>query len=316
LLAATSLALLSQWVEAAIVSDSIWTGHDWYNASLDMGIKNGVPYSNDPDVERRLVSPFTTDGHVEDFMSKTNVQLVNSIFPESMWDDAFPYANDVYNHADFLKAVAKFPSFCGENNLGSKYTLTETCSRELSTMFAHWGQETGWRNPNDPLPFWKQGLYHVREMWCGTYNSWNWSKEAWPPQSGVNYCGRGPMQLSWNYNYGQFSNVFNVSKYDSKMELLIDPEILERDGYAAFAAGIWFYMTPQDPKPSIHDVVTGFFEPNDLDLQVGMTASFASTINIINGGLECGQGEGTSDKVKKRGEYYTEWLNFFDMPAE
>ena len=44
-----------------------------------------------------------------------------------------------------------------------------------------------------------------------------------------------------------------------------------------------------------------------------MTASFASTINVINGGLECGKGLGT-DKVKKRGEYYEEWLNFFGLP--
>jgi len=176
LLAATSLALLSQWAEAAIVQDSIWTDHDWYSNSLNMGIDNGVPYSNDPEVNRRLTSPFTFDGHVEDYMSMANAQLVNQIFPASMWDDAFPHANDVYTHADFLKSVAKFPSFCGENNLGSKYTLEQTCRRELSTMFAHWGQETGWRNNGISDPFWKQGLYHVREIWCGTYNSWNWSK--------------------------------------------------------------------------------------------------------------------------------------------
>jgi len=54
------------------------------------------------------------------------------------------------------------------------------------------------------------------------------------------------------------------------------------------AAGIWFYMTPQDPKPSMHDVMTGFFEPNDKDDQVNITATFGTTTNIINGGLECG----------------------------
>ena len=46
-----------------------------------------------------------------------------------------------------------------------------------------------------------------------------------------------------------------------------------------------------------------------------MGASFASSINVINGGLECGKGMGT-DKVKKRGEYFLEWLNFFNMPAQ
>ena len=65
----------------------------------------------------------------------------------------------------------------------------------------------------------------------------------------------------------------------------------------------------------MHDVMTGFFEPNAIDTSKGMTASFASTINIINGGLECGKGKGY-DKVVKRGEYFTEWLKFFGLPAE
>lgn len=81
------------------------------------------------------------------------------------------------------------------------------------------------------------------------------------------------------------------------------------------AAGIWFYMTPQDPKPSMHEVMTGSFVPNSIDLQNNITASFATTVNIINGGLECGRGFGY-DKVVKRGEYFTEWLGFFGLPAE
>jgi len=50
------------------------------------------------------------------------------------------------------------------------------------------------------------------------------------------------------------------------MELLINPGRVSSEGNVAAAAGIWFYMTPQDPKPSMHDVVTGFFTPNAVDL--------------------------------------------------
>ena len=42
--------------------------------------------------------------------------------------------------------------------------------------------------------------------------------------------------------------------------------------------------------------MTGFYEPNDNDLAVNIEANFATTINIINGGLECGKGFGY-DKV-------------------
>lgn len=72
------------------------------------------------------------------------------------------------------------------------------------------------------------------------------------------------------------------------MELLIDPDRVAREGDVAMAAGIWFYMTPQDPKPSMHDVMTGNFIPNAIDDANNIKASFATTTNIINGGLECG----------------------------
>ena len=65
----------------------------------------------------------------------------------------------------------------------------------------------------------------------------------------------------------------------------------------------------------MHDVMTGYYTPNSVDHGQNMTNSFATTINIINGGLECGRGFGY-DKVVKRGEYFLEWLNFFGLPAE
>ena len=81
------------------------------------------------------------------------------------------------------------------------------------------------------------------------------------------------------------------------------------------AAAIWFYMTPQDPKPSMHDVMTGFFEPNQIDLDNNMESTFATTVNIINGGQECGRGFGY-DKVVKRGEYFNHWLDYFGLDQE
>ena len=98
------------------------------------------------------------------------------------------------------------------------------------------------------------------------------------------------------------------------MELLKDPDRVARDGDVAMSAGIWFYMTPQRPKPSMHDVMTGNFEPNAQDLQNNITASFATTTNIINGGLECGGRDGA--KRKSRAEYFLKWLDFFNLPAE
>lgn len=100
------------------------------------------------------------------------------------------------------------------------------------------------------------------------------------------------------------------------MELLNEPEKVSHDGFTAMSAGLWFYMTPQEPKPSMHDVMTGYFIPNATDLSNNMTASFALTTNILNGGLECNWGIGNNDKVLKRGQYYLKWLEYFGLPPE
>lgn len=207
-----------------------------------MGVNNGIPYSDDALIHHTIRAPLSLDGSIDTYLNMKNVQLVQSIFPASQWPVAFPHANSVYTYDDFLKAVGKFPTFCNDNNISGN-TLEQTCKRELSTIFAHWGQETGKRDPNVG-EFWTQGLYYVEEIAKNDYKSYNWSGTAWPPQAGVQYYGRGPMQLSWNYNYGQFSNIFSTTGYDSKMELLRDPGAVSRDGYTAMAAGLWFYMFP------------------------------------------------------------------------
>jgi len=63
----------------------------------------------------------------------------------------------------------------------------------------------------------------------------------------------------------------------------------------------------------MHDVMTGFFEPNSIDIGANVGANFGTTTNIINGGLECGNG---SSKAVSRGVYYNEWLGFFGLPTE
>jgi len=63
----------------------------------------------------------------------------------------------------------------------------------------------------------------------------------------------------------------------------------------------------------MHDVMTGFFVPNSNDEAANIGATFGTTTNIINGGHECGNG---SSKARDRGVFYTNWLNFFDLPVE
>lgn len=86
------------------------------------------------------------------------------------------------------------------------------------------------------------------------------------------------------YNYGPFSKVI----YGDVTVLLNNPDLVAQEGWLAVSSAIWFYTTPQSPKPSMHDVVAGFWKPNSNDLAAGITSGFGATINIINGGVECG----------------------------
>uniref|UniRef100_A0A915JWJ1 Glycoside hydrolase family 19 catalytic domain-containing protein n=1 Tax=Romanomermis culicivorax TaxID=13658 RepID=A0A915JWJ1_ROMCU len=69
------------------------------------------------------------------------------------------------------------------------------------------------------------------------------------------YFGRGAIQISYNYNYGQFQRFLFEQGLD--IDLLNEPNLLitKRDPPLAIMASLWFYMTPQPPKPAMHDII-------------------------------------------------------------
>ena len=139
----------------------------------------------------------------------------------------FPMRHDLYDYTSFLRAAAKYPKFCGEGNCPS-FTDSQSCARELTTLFAHLSQETGYNSDASNIALHQQALYHLFEMRCADlegvskndpscdYKSTQYAAVNWPPVDGKQYFGRGPVQLSWNFNYGAFSNVLVESEYNSK----------------------------------------------------------------------------------------------------
>lgn len=217
---------------------------------------NGEPYGDNAEAIRRINSPKPIDGDVLDYLDMDNVKLVQQFLEEDDWDYFFPMRNELYTLDGFFKAVGKFPAFCGENN--REQSDLETCKREVATLFAHFVQESSYNSNwlvSQGTALFRQGLYYINELGCHpgsagegsaacNYIWGGWSNDAWPPQDGAQYHGRGPFQLSYNFNYGAFSNIFVESKYDSKMYFLKHPEKVAQDAYTAFSAGLWFYMTP------------------------------------------------------------------------
>ncbi len=193
--------------------------------------------------------------------------------------------------------------------------------RELAAFLANISKETtgGWELPvgsgsNGDYAGW--GLYFVHEVGYTSSNSagvYSQASTEYPPNPTMGYYGRGPIQLSWNYNYGQFSKFL----YNDINILLDNPNLVQEDAILAFKSAIWFWMMPQCPKPSCHQVMHNlwFAEPGQYEQDKMNKKGFAHTNNIINGGLECRNSSTTAftEKVVLRSElykYYLEVLGF------
>jgi len=245
-----------------------------------------------------------------------NTKLVETIIAETDWEFLFPTRHPSYSYTNFLKAISKFPAVCYAAN-------PSTCRKVLATMFAHFTQETGAHNPSLRVPEWRQGLAHVEELGCGardcgysaTCGTTQWTVVAWPcgkEESGKyqSYHGRGAKQLSYNYNYGQFS----AAMYGNSRYLLDNPDLVA-DTWLNLASAVWFFATPQPPKPSMLGVVEGDWEPNQADLSGGLRSGFGLTTNIINGGIECGKGSESQQSIN-RAEYYRYFANYLGVEVE
>jgi len=154
--------------------------------------------------------------------------------------------------------------------------------REIAALLGNLTQETSGMTGAERVNY---GLYFNEELGLeGTALTWYTTNPAnpehaylhefWPPEANRGYHGRGPIQLSWNYNYGLFSAIY----FGDKNVLLRNPERVVQDGVLAFATAIWFWMTPQSPKPSCHTVLL-----SDWAGLGTWTWGFGATIMVING---------------------------------
>lgn len=250
-----------------------------------------------------------------------NVKRVEGIVKASDWEYLFPLRAQAYTYSNFLKAIGKFPALC--KTYGDGRDSDAICRKELATMFAHFAQETGGHESWRPEGEWRQALVHVREMgWSegqkggynGECNPDVWQGQTWPcgkDKDGdfLSYFGRGAKQLSYNYNYGPFSEAM----YGDVRTLLNKPELVA-DTWLNLASAIFFFAYPQPPKPSMLQVIDGTWQPNERYKANGLVPGFGVTTQIINGGVECG-GPTEIAQSQNRIKYYKEFANYLKVPV-
>ncbi|KAK2991944.1 hypothetical protein RJ640_027835 [Escallonia rubra] len=128
--------------------------------------------------------------------------------------------------------------------------------------------------------------------------------QQWPCTPGKKYFGRGPIQISYNYNYGPAGAAIGAN-------ILRNPDLVATDPTISFKTALWFWMTSQSPKPSCHDVITGRWTPCSTDTAAGRLPGFGVVTNIINGGIECGKGRNT--QVEDRIGFYKRYSDILEV---
>ncbi|KAF0812657.1 hypothetical protein IGB42_02949 [Andreprevotia sp. IGB-42] len=170
------------------------------------------------------------------------------VVSEADFNRMFPGRNTFYSYQGLVNALSAYPAFA---NSGSDTTKRQ----EIAAFLANIAHETG-------------NLVYIVEQ-----NQANWplycdpgSRYACAP--GKQYYGRGPIQLSWNFNYGLAGEALGLP-------LLADPDLVARDSAVAWKTAIWYWMTQTGPGTMTphNAIVNGY--------------GFGETIRSINGSLEC-----------------------------
>merc|ERR1719245_1819593 len=150
----------------------------------------------------------------------------------------------------------------------------------------------------------QHGVVMPTVVWTGLSAGWK-NKIVGTAPSGSTYHGRGPKQLSWDYNYKAFSLY-----YCGDDTLLNYPERVAENSELAWASSIWFWVTggPDNFKPGCHNVFTRAEGEGNRKPGLGWV------INVVNGGLECNSNVKKCDRrVASRVAHYEHYCSKFGV---
>lgn len=311
------------------------------------GVRAELSFSENQNFAREWEDrKLTGTSPLEELITKEDFE---TLFPQRA-NKAFAHDIDgtYYTWENLVEASRYFPKFLNEGTKEDKY-------RELAALLGNKSHETGdgWAALGEKR--WNYGLSYIVELSAlgGKIKTQDDLYKAfvsgyiaaghadYPPVEGKSYHGRGPVQLSWNYNYGAMSEVL----FGNKSILLENPNLIARIGLLGWASAIWFWMEPQGNKPSGHDVMVGnvdltpdsYTPPTSRDnrtvrthssqskgtyadgkpisytdkpVPAGAEVGFGMTINIINGGLESNTGTIDNRHARRIG-YFARYLDYF-----
>ncbi|MFE4453513.1 glycoside hydrolase family 19 protein [Streptomyces sp. NPDC056796] len=174
------------------------------------------------------------------------------VVSESQFNQMFPSRNSFYTYSGLTAALSAYPGFA---NTGSDTVKKQ----EAAAFLANVSHETG-------------GLVHIVEQNTANYPHYCDTSQSYGcPAGQAAYYGRGPIQLSWNFNYKAAGDALGI-------DLLGNPWQVEQNAAVAWKTGLWYWNTQSGP---------GTMTPHNAIVN---GAGFGETIRSINGSIECNGG--------------------------
>jgi predicted chitinase len=197
------------------------------------------------------------------------------VVSEAQFDQMFPSRNSFYTYAGLTAALSAYPGFAT--------TGGDTVQKQEAAAFlANVSHETG-------------GLVYIVEQNTANYPHYCDTSQSYGCPAGVAaYYGRGPIQISWNFNYKAAGDALGLP-------LLTNPYLVEQDAAVAWKTGLWYWNTQSGP---------GTMTPHDAMVN---QRGFGETIRSINGSLEC-NGNNTAE-MQDRVNLYQRFVGILGVPA-
>ena len=195
------------------------------------------------------------------------------VVSEAQFDQMFPNRNSFYSYAGLTAAMSAYPGFAT--------TGSDTVQKQEAAAFlANVSHETG-------------GLVYISEIdqsgdYCDTSQSYGC------PAGTYQYYGRGPLQISWNFNYYAAGNALGI-------DLLDNPNLVATDSATSWKTALWYWDTQSGPGTmTAHDAMVN-------------SAGFGQTIWAINGSIECNGGNPA--EMQDRVNLYEQFTQILGVPA-
>ncbi|OWZ23043.1 Chitinase [Phytophthora megakarya] len=218
-------------------------------------------------------TPEVTPAATEATSSSSGTSSFARFFDQDRFHAMFPDAVELYNFNGLVNAANKYTEFANTGN-------DTNDKRELAAFLAQTAHES-------------DNFKAAEEYARNTYTVWQYcDNTTYPCAPGRRYHGRGPIQLSWNYNYYNAGEALGI-------DLLDNPDIVANDTAVTWMTALWYWMTPQGGR-IIHDVVAG-------------VNGFAQSTDIINGALECGPSAPNKANEQQRITHFTKMCEALDV---